>query len=181
MTEQIKQTAPAATAATGNGLSADEPLLRVKELQTHFFTREGIVRAVDGATFDVYPGKTLGIVGESGCGKSVAAKSILRIVDEPGRVVDGSILYSYVDEAGRFRQEDLVALKPTGQTMRSIRGGEISMIFQEPMSSFSPVHTIGNQLREAIKLHTDLDDAAAHERTIEWLEHVGIPNPRQRI
>lgn len=179
--DRIKQPASVTAGVKGEEHRADEPLLQVKDLQTHFFTREGVVRAVDGATFEVHPGKTLGIVGESGCGKSVAAKSILRIVDEPGRVVDGQILYSYQDAQGRFRQEDLVALKPRSATMRSIRGGEISMIFQEPMSSFSPVHTVGNQIREAIKLHSNLDDAAAEERAIEWLEHVGIPNPRQRV
>lgn len=179
--DRLKKPAPIAAGLQNIDEQTDEALLEVKDLQTHFFTREGVVRAVEGATFEVYPGKTLGIVGESGCGKSVAAKSILRIVDEPGKVVAGQILYRYHDKQGRARQEDLVALNDHGATMRSIRGGEISMIFQEPMSSFSPVHTVGNQLREAIKLHSDLDDAAADERVIEWLEHVGIPNPRQRV
>ena len=163
------------------GGDGDEPLLQVINLQTHFFTREGIVYAVDGATFDVYPGKTLGIVGESGCGKSVAAKSILQIVDRPGRIVDGQILYNLQDGAGRYRQEDLVSLKPDSAEMRAIRGGEISMIFQEPMTSFSPVHTIGNQLQEAVRLHTEMSDAALRETVIEWLTNVGIPNPRQRV
>jgi oligopeptide/dipeptide ABC transporter ATP-binding protein len=157
------------------------PLLQVKDLQTHFMMREGVVRAVEGATFEVYPGRTLGIVGESGCGKSVAAKSILRIVDEPGRVVGGQILYRFRDHAGHYREEDLLALPADSPTLRSVRGGEISMIFQEPMSSFSPVHTIGNQLTEAIRLHTDLSEAAAEAKTIEWLEYVGIPNPRERL
>jgi oligopeptide/dipeptide ABC transporter ATP-binding protein len=158
-----------------------EPLLQVINLQTHFFLREGIVYAVDGATFDVYPGKTLGIVGESGCGKSVAAKSILQIVDRPGRIVEGQILYSYRDDAGRYHQEDLVLLKPNSPEMRSIRGGEISMIFQEPIAAFSPVHTVGNQIEEAIRLHTKSSDAAAREIAVEWLKRVGIPNPAQRI
>ncbi len=164
-----------------NRANGDEPLLQVRDLQTHFFTREGIVYAVDGATFDVYPGKTLGIVGESGCGKSVAAKSILQIVDRPGRIVDGQILYNLRDTAGQVRRIDLVTLKPNSTEIRAIRGGEISMIFQEPMSSFSPVHTLGNQLAEAIRLHTDLSDSAIHETVIQWLTHVGIPNPTQRI
>ena len=176
-----------------------EPLLQVINLQTHFFTREGVIHAVDGATFDVYPGKTLGIVGESGCGKSVAAKSILQIVDRPGRVVGGQVLYNRRDEAGHYRQDDLVAYKANSPAMRAIRGGEISMIFQEPMTSFSPVHTVGNQIVEAIRLHTEHDTKTAteiaeairlhtgltgleaREKVIEWLQHVGIPNPAQRV
>lgn len=158
----------------------DAPLLQVRNLQTHFFTREGTVKAVDGADFTVYPGKTLGIVGESGCGKSVAAKSILQIVDRPGRVVDGEILYRS-SEGGQSSEVDLVKLPPYGAAMRAIRGGEISMIFQEPMSSFSPVHTVGNQIVEAIRLHTEHDAKTATEIAIEWLTHVGIPNPTQRM
>jgi peptide/nickel transport system ATP-binding protein len=157
------------------------PLLQVKDLQTHFFTDEGVVRAVDGASFEVYPGKTLGIVGESGCGKSIAAKSILQIIDKPGRIVGGEILYNAVGPNGNSRQIDLLTLPEDGAEMRDIRGGEISMIFQEPMSSFSPVHTVGNQLVETIRLHTNLDGKAAHEAVIEWLKHVGIPNPHRRI
>lgn len=160
---------------------AVEPLLQVKDLQTYFFTSEGIVKAVDGADFDVNPGKTLGIVGESGCGKSVAAKSLLQLVDTPGRVVGGEAHYRYHDTTGLYREVDLIALPPQSAQMRSIRGGEISMIFQEPMASFSPVHTVGNQLTEAIRLHTELDGSAAYEMAIEWLDRVGIPNPRQRI
>ncbi len=157
------------------------PLLQVKNLQTHFFTREGVVQAVDGASFEVQPGQTLGIVGESGCGKSVAAKSILQIVDRPGRIVGGEILYTYPDASGHLSQMDLLTLPYDSAEMRSIRGGEISMIFQEPMSSFSPVHTVGNQLVEAIRLHTDLRGLAAQEAAIEWLTRVGIPNPARRL
>jgi len=158
-----------------------EPLLQVKNLQTYFFTGEGVVQAVDGASFDVLPGKTLGIVGESGCGKSVAAKSILQIVDKPGRIVGGEILYNVAAGPARYEHLDLLSLPDDGAEMRAIRGGEISMIFQEPMSSFSPVHTVGNQLTEAIRLHTDLNKAAAQDMAIEWLTHVGIPHPRERI
>lgn len=157
------------------------PLLAVKNLQTQFFTNEGIVHAVDGATFEVHSGKTLGLVGESGCGKSVAAKSILQIVDKPGRVVDGEILYSQQVSAGQEIRRDLLRLDPRSAEMRAIRGGEISMIFQEPMSSFSPVHTVGNQLVEAIRLHTEMDEKAAEATATEWLRHVGIPNPVHRL
>lgn len=157
------------------------PLLSVRDLQTHFFTREGVVLAVDGATFDVQPGKTLGIVGESGCGKSVAAKSILQIVDRPGRMVGGEILYTYPTESGQMRTIDLLTLGNYSAEMRSIRGGEISMIFQEPMSAFSPVHTVGNQLIEAIRLHSDMTESAAEQTAIDWLRHVGIPNPKERM
>ena len=158
-----------------------EPLLQVRGLQTYFFTDEGIVQAVDGASFDVPPGKTLGIVGESGCGKSVAAKSILQIVDKPGRNVGGEIVYTYPDAKRQQRQVDLLSLSAESQEMKSIRGGEISMIFQEPMTSFSPVHSVGNQIVEAIRLHTELDGREAREAAIEWLSRVGIPNPTKRI
>jgi oligopeptide/dipeptide ABC transporter ATP-binding protein len=158
-----------------------EPLLQVENLQTHFFTGEGIVHAVDGASFTVYPGQTLGIVGESGCGKSVAAKSILQIVDKPGRVVDGRLLYTYAKGPRRGQQVDLLSLPADSSEMKAIRGGEISMIFQEPMSSFSPIHTVGNQLTEAIRLHSDLDRRTAYEAVLEWLKRVGIPNPTRRI
>ena len=162
-------------------LVENAPLLQIKELQTYFFTDEGVVQAVDGASLEVQPGKTLGVVGESGCGKSVAAKSILQIVDKPGRIVGGEINYTYPDGAGQLRQIDLLKLAPDSREIKSIRGGEISMIFQEPMTSFSPVHTIGNQLVEAIQLHTELRGSDAQEAAIEWLQHVGIPNPSERI
>ncbi|RIK34968.1 MAG: dipeptide ABC transporter ATP-binding protein, partial [Chloroflexi bacterium] len=158
-----------------------EPLLQLNNLQTYFFTGEGVVHAVDGATLDVLPGQTLGIVGESGCGKSVAAKSILQIVDRPGRIVGGEILYRYRDAAGHYRQVDLLKLPPYSAEMKAMRGGQISMIFQEPMTSFSPVHTVGNQIVEAIRLHSDLDEETARGQAIEWLRHVGIPNPEQRM
>jgi peptide/nickel transport system ATP-binding protein len=157
------------------------PLLQINDLQTHFFTREGIVKAVDGATLDVQPGKTLGIVGESGCGKSITAKSILQIVDKPGRIVGGQIVYNRQESAGQVRPIELTALRHDSAEMRAIRGGEISMIFQEPMTSFSPVHTVGNQIVEAIRLHSDVSAHAASEIAAEWLRNVGIPNPTQRM
>ena len=142
----------------------DSPLLAVRDLKTYFFQDDGLVKAVDGASFDVFAGRTLGIVGESGCGKSVTARSIMRIVDRPGRIVGGQILLQR--EGASRRQDgktarrrrggegaiDLVKLKADGAEMRAINGGEIGLIFQEPMTSFSPVHTVGNQIVEAIRL-----------------------------
>lgn len=157
------------------------PLLEIKELQTYFFTREGVVKAVDGANLEMKPGQTLGIVGESGCGKSITAKSILQIVDKPGRVVGGQILYHRQEGSGQTRTVDLVQIPHDSAEMRSIRGGEISMIFQEPMTSFSPVHTVGNQLVEAIRLHRNVSKSEASDIAAEWLRHVGIPNPKQRL
>jgi len=168
----------------------DKPLLSVRDLQTYFMADEGTVKAVDGVSFDVYPGQTLGIVGESGCGKSVTAHSILRVVEEPGRIVGGQILLRRT-QAGRDAQRqngsgeqkelDLVTLSPNGRMMRSIRTGVIAYIFQEPMSAFSPVHTIGNQIREAIQFHRSVSKREAHARGIELLRRVGIPRAEQRM
>jgi oligopeptide/dipeptide ABC transporter ATP-binding protein len=163
------------------GSEHGEPLLQINDLETYFFTREGIVKAVDGASLEVKPGKTLGIVGESGCGKSITAKSILQIVDKPGRIVGGQILYNRQEGNGQGRVIDLVTLPYDSAEMRSIRGGEISMIFQEPMTSFSPVHTVGNQIVEAIRLHRKVERREATEIAGEWLRRVGIPNPAQRL
>ena len=155
-----------------------ETLLSVRNLKTYFFQDEGTVKAVDGATFDVYPGQTLGIVGESGCGKSVTAQSILRIVDQPGRIVDGEITLRCADG----KVVDLTRLHPNSKEMRAIRGAEIGLVFQEPMTSFSPVHTVGSQIIEAISLHCgDMDKHQARRRAIEILGHVGIPKPDRRI
>jgi len=153
------------------------PLLSVRNLRTSFFQDEGTTQAVDGASFDVSPGKTLGIVGESGCGKSVTAQSILRIVDRPGRIVDGEIILTRADGS----QVDLVKLNANGREMRSIRGGDIGLVFQEPMTSFSPVHTIGAQLIEAVLLHNAVSKKEARRRGIEALRSVGIPKPERRI
>ncbi|GAB4522717.1 MAG: ABC transporter ATP-binding protein [Anaerolineae bacterium] len=165
-----------------------EPILSVRDLQTYFFMDEGTVRAVDGVSFDVYPGQVVGIVGESGCGKSVTGKSILRIVDRPGRIVGGEILFrpqktdlavfEAVTEDGFV---ELTALDPRGRQMRSIRGAEIALIPQEPMAAFSPVHTIGFQLMEAIRLHQPVDEDTARQIAIERLREVGIPSPEQRL
>ena len=154
-----------------------EPILSVRDLHTHFFSDEGVVRAVDGASFDLFPGQTLGIVGESGCGKSVTARSILRIVERPGRIVSGEIILRRADG----RESNLVKLAADGAEMRAIRGGEIGLVFQEPMSSLSAFHTVGNQLVEAIRLHSPLSKRAARTRAIELLAMVGIPRPAQRV
>ena len=153
------------------------PLLSVRNLQTSFFQDEGTTKAVDGASFDVFAGKTLGIVGESGCGKSVTAQSILRIVEPPGRIVEGEIVLTREDGS----QVDLVKLKPNGKQIRSIRGGDIGLVFQEPMTSFSPVHTIGEQIIEAVRLHNPVGKKEARRRGIEALRSVGIPKPERRI
>ena len=159
-------------------LTADsELLLDVKDVKTHFFTDEGVVKAVDGVSLSLKRGQTLCVVGESGCGKSVTARSILRIVPPPGRIVSGAI---------HFRQRngdviDLAALNPRGREIRRIRGGDISMIFQEPMSSLSPVHTIGNQIMEAILLHLPVTKRDARKRAISLLDLVGIPRPGELI
>jgi oligopeptide/dipeptide ABC transporter ATP-binding protein len=148
-----------------------EPLLAVEDLKTHFFTDDGVVRAVDGVSFEIHPRETLAVVGESGSGKSVTSLSILRLVPEPpGRIVGGSI---------RFKGRELLALPP-GE-MRAIRGKEISMIFQEPMTSLNPVFTCGDQIAEALVLHERLDKRRARARAVEMLELVGIPSPGQRV
>ncbi|SDR55925.1 peptide/nickel transport system ATP-binding protein [Rhizobiales bacterium GAS191] len=145
-------------------------LLEVENLQTHFRTPDGVNRAVDGVSFHVDDGETLAIVGESGCGKSVTANSILRLVPEPPGKIAGSI---------RFQGRDL--LKLPEHAMRAVRGNDIGMIFQEPMTSLNPVLTIARQLGETLRLHEGLDHKAAEARAIEMLELVGIPEPRRRI
>jgi oligopeptide/dipeptide ABC transporter ATP-binding protein len=154
-----------------------EPILQVRDLHTHFFADDGVVRAVDGTSFDLFAGRTLGIVGESGCGKSVTARSLLRIVERPGRIVSGEILLRRADGT----VTNLATLPADGTEMRAIRGGEIGLVFQEPMSSLSAFHTIGDQLIEAIRLHSGLSKRAARSRAIELLALVGIPRPSQRV
>src|SRR5262245_21157276 len=160
------------------GETAPPAVLAVRDLRTYFFQDEGTVKAVDGAGFDVYPGRTLGVVGESGCGKSVTARSILRIVERPGRIVSGSIVLRRDDGGGEV---DLAGLDATGPEMRQIRGGDIGLVFQEPMTSFSPVHTIGNQMVETIVLHQRVGKAEARARAIEMLRLVGVPRPERRV
>jgi peptide/nickel transport system ATP-binding protein len=161
--------------------TATKPLISVQDLKTYFFTSEGVVRAVDGASFDVFPGKTLGIVGESGCGKSVTAMSILRIVERPGRIVEGQILLNRATGEGQPAEIDLTRLHPNGREIRAIRGKDVALVFQEPMTSFSPVHSVGNQIIEAIQLHNPMSKSQARQRAIELLRSVGIPRAEQRL
>jgi len=159
-------------------------LLDVRNLKTRFFLDEGTVHAVDGADFTIYRGQTLGVVGESGCGKSVTARSILRIVPRPGRIVEGEIFYHRRRRrnGGEVTEVvDLVTLDERGPEIRSIRGAEISMVFQEPMTSLSPVHTVGSQIIEAILLHQDVSKEEARELAIEMLDRVGMPRPRRTV
>ncbi|HXH10735.1 MAG TPA: ABC transporter ATP-binding protein [Alphaproteobacteria bacterium] len=162
----------------------EPPLLSVRNLKTYFPQDEGTVKAVDGASFDLFSGRTLGIVGESGCGKSITARSILRIIDRPGRIVEGTILFrrrKSHDGARADEVVDLAQLDPNGQDMRAIRGAEIALVFQEPMSSFSPVHTVGDQIIEAIMLHQQVSRREARHKAIDMLRQVGIPLPEQRV
>ena len=153
------------------------PLIEVKGLKTYFYTEDGVVRAVDGVDFTIEPEKTLGVVGESGCGKSVTALSIMGLVQmPPGKIEAGHILF-YQDG----KQVDLTTLNPKGKEYRAIRGDQIAMIFQEPMTSLNPVYTIGNQIMEAIILHQHVDKKQAREKAIEMLRAVGIPVPEQRV
>lgn len=148
-----------------------EYLLEVKNLRTHFFTEDGVVPAVDGVDFELKPGETLGIVGESGCGKSVTSISVLGLVpNPPGKIIDGEIL---------FEGRDLVKLPES--EMQKIRGNDIAMIFQEPMTSLNPVFTIGRQITEAIMLHQKVDKKGARERCIEMLKLVGIPRAEEAL
>jgi peptide/nickel transport system ATP-binding protein len=158
-------------AVTPAPVAAPLPLLDIEDLRTWFFTRDGVVRAVDGVSFSVLPGETLAIVGESGCGKSVTALSILRLIaTPPGRIVSGSI---------RFEGRDLLGFSEA--EMRKVRGNEISMIFQEPMTSLNPVMTIGRQIAETLILHQGLDQRAARDKAIAMLRLVHIPEAERRV
>ena len=148
----------------------DDLLLDIRNLKTHFFTEDGVVKAVDGVSFGLRKGKTLGVVGESGCGKSVTALSVMRLVSPPGRIAGGEIL---------FEGKDLAKIPE--HEMRAIRGNRISMIFQEPMTSLNPVFTVGNQIMEAVQLHLKKSKADARAHTIEMLRKVRIPAAESRV
>ena len=153
-------------------------LLEVRDLKTWFYLEQGIIRAVDGVSFQLRRGETLGIVGESGCGKSVTARSIMRLLPpETGRIVGGEIIWHSPESGTR----DLTTLDPFGAEIRSIRGNDIAMIFQEPMTSLNPVYTIGYQIMEAIRVHQLVDKDVARERAIAMLKLVGIPEAEQRV
>jgi ABC-type dipeptide/oligopeptide/nickel transport system ATPase component len=161
--------------------TATEPLLQVRDLRVSFRMDEGTVRAVDGLSFDVFPSQVVGIVGESGCGKSVTMRAILQLIDPPGRITGGEILYRQ-----GATPIDLTRLPPRGAVMRALRGAEIALIPQEPMAAFSPVHTVGEQIIEAILLHERKDGrpigrAQARAMTVELFRDVGISMPEQRI
>jgi peptide/nickel transport system ATP-binding protein len=155
----------------------DAPLLRIDELRTHFFTQEGVVKAVDGVGLSIPHRRTVCVVGESGCGKSVTARSVLQLVDRPGRIVDGSIHW----RPNGIPSVDLTTLKADGQEMRRVRGSEIGMVFQEPMASLSPIYTVGAHLREALRLHRDLTKEDARQQTVELLRRVGLPQPERHL
>ncbi len=151
-------------------MEKNNTLLAIRDLKTSFFTEEGEVKAVDGVTLSVPRGETIGVVGESGCGKSVMALSVLRLIPRPGRIIGGEII---------FKGEDI--LKKTEKDMLKIRGNQISMIFQEPMTSLNPVFTIGEQLRESFQVHQNMSKREAFTQSIGMLKMVGIPTPEKRI
>ncbi|WP_251363612.1 ABC transporter ATP-binding protein [Epibacterium ulvae] len=154
-----------------------EPLVEMRGLKTHFHTDDGVVKAVEGVDLDIYPNRTLCVLGESGCGKSIMARSIMRIVDAPGRIVEGSIQYRSAEGS----IVDLAKVRHGSRQLRQIRGQDIAMIFQEPMSSLGPIQKIGQQIAETISLHRDVSRKEAKEIAIEMLDKVGIPRPRERF
>lgn len=158
-----------------------DPLLSIRDLKVHFFMDEGVVKAVDGISLDVRPGQVFGIVGESGCGKSVTMKALLRIVEPPGRIVSGEMLLRQPGKDGSVKTTDLAKLDPRGDEMREIRGGQIALIPQEPMAAFSPVHTVGSQIIEAIRLHRSVNEREARKIALQQFKDVGIPAPEQRL
>ncbi|WIY52742.1 ABC transporter ATP-binding protein [Devosia sp. YIM 151766] len=154
------------------------PILRITDLETSFHQDEGVIKALDGVNLEVYAGKTLGIVGESGCGKSVTARSILRILDKSASIDNGQI---WLDDGVDAAAVDLVGLPAEGSQIRSIRGGRIALIFQEPMTSLSPLYTIGSQIIEVILKHRNVTKREAREMAIHYMNEVGIPQPSSRI
>src|SRR6056297_245121 len=160
-----------ATNEYATSTTRNDALLEVENLQTAFFTDKEVIRAVDGISFDIERGETVGIVGESGSGKSVTARSIMGLVDSPGRVLSGSSI--------TFRGEELT--EKSEKQYRSLRGSDIAMVFQDPLTSLNPVYTVGNQIKEALRLHQDLRGAEATEEAINLLEAVGIPDAARRV
>ena len=152
-------------------------VLSVRDLVVDFVQDTGTIRALDGVNLDLHEGRVLGVVGESGCGKSVTARAILRLIDRPGRIAAGRVLL----DPDTSEQQELSSLDPEGRAMRAVRGGRIGLIFQEPMTALSVHYTVGNQIVEAIRAHGDLTKAAARERVVALLHEVGIPRPETRI
>ena len=171
MTEEHAAVAPRESDAS----TEDDVILELSDVRTYFELEEGTLKAVDGVSFSIRRNETLGIVGESGCGKSVTGQSILRIVPKPGET-EGNIWLRRNGET-----VDLASLHPSGREIRDVRGRDIAMIFQEPMTAFSPVHSVGNQIMEAILVHEDVPKQAARERAIEVLSQVGIPEAERRV
>ena len=169
-----EEQAPVAAPESG-ALTDENVILELNDVRTYFELDEGTLKAVDGISFAVRRNETLGIVGESGCGKSVTGQSILRIVPKPGET-EGNIWLRRNGET-----VDLASLHPSGREIRDVRGRDIAMIFQEPMTAFSPVHSVGNQIMEAILVHEDVSKQAARERAIEVLSQVGIPEAERRV
>ncbi|MGB8981395.1 MAG: ABC transporter ATP-binding protein, partial [Anaerolineales bacterium] len=181
-----------------------EPLVEVKDLRVEFDVRSGIVKAVDGLNLTIYRGRTVGVIGESGCGKSMTARAILNMVPKPGKITSGNIIYHRrMQNNGHGQMDDIIELTkldPDGKTIREIRGGEIGMIFQEPMSSLTPVYTAGAHIHEAVSLHhltpvrkvgdqiaeqvmahRQISKEEAREVAVKMLRRVGIPKPDQRV
>ena len=157
-------------------MSNDSVVLDIRDLRTHFHTKRGVLKAVDGVDLKIYRNKLLGVVGESGCGKSVMSLSVLKLLPSTARI-SGSVVYRPNGE----EEIDLMTLDPRGNQIRNIRGAEIAMIFQEPMTALNPLYTIGNQIIEAITLHQDLDARQARSKAIDTLKMVGMPIPERRI
>ncbi len=178
-----------------------EPLVEINDLHVDFEVRDGTVHAIQGATFDIYRGETTGVIGESGCGKSVTAKAIMQMIPKPGKIVKGEVLYHFRDKLNPGQEEiiNISELDPDGTRIRKIRGGEIGMIFQEPMSSLTPVYTAGFQIGEALNLHRlipqkvgdqmsdnimqlrNVTKKEAREIAIDYLHKVGLPKPKERV
>jgi oligopeptide/dipeptide ABC transporter ATP-binding protein len=161
-------------------MTTENVLLEIKDLKTHFFTESGVVRAVDGVSFSVERGKTVGVLGESGCGKSVTSYSVLQLVSPPGRIVGGEIRF-HRSKGSNTEVVDLAKLNPRGEEIRQIRGNEIAMIFQEPMTSLDPLFTIGDQLAEAILVHQKMSKRSALDRSAELLDKVRLPEARDLL
>ena len=164
--------------ASAEKTSYETPLLEISGLKTVFPTDDGIVNAVNDVSFSIARGQTVGVVGESGCGKSITGLSMLQLVPSPGRIEAGEVLFHRIGDDDPL---DIAQVSPKSELMRQIRGNEIAIIFQEPMTSLNPVYTVGNQITEAIILHDQVNKKTARERTIEMIARVGIPGPAQRV
>ncbi len=158
-----------------------QPLIRVEGVKVYFYLTEGTVHALEDVSFEIERGKTLGVVGESGCGKSVTSQAIMRMVPAPGKIIEGKITFFRYKSSGPAEEIEITKLKSDGDRICDLRGNEIAKIFQEPMTSLSPVHTIGDQIGEAILLHQNVDKKTARQRAIDILNRVGFPQPEQRI